>query len=524
MSKRSLKLVLGGALLVVVALGLAFVSRQRPKARLRAYKASLVAQGEKLTIDELASRPSVEAQQATRALLQAAQQFRVGVVLPHNLPGSMKAILPGRARVGWKQPDLRLPGETNTWEQLAADLDADRETLRQIREILKSPAVGFDLDYRQGFRLLVSHRAPILKTAQRLSAVTLYELHEGRLEDAAANLEALLALIEVLRDEPLLMSQIGREVMARTAFATTWDALQADGWTDAQLALIQERWEALEFLAPMKRAMDMERAIGLDTFNQARASAVLRRQLLDRSSLPWPWPALPDEVGDVPELGKRVASSLPLWIREQRWLWADFYTDELKFLQAFDLMQPVKLNVQVGGPFALPYRQMTTDLGEFDLQVTRSTRYLLTEMLTPGLARAFWRSGELEMQHELAVAAIALKRHHLRHGAWAPSLVALVPEFLSRVPRDFMDGGELRYRVNANGTWILYSVGENGVDDGGNPQPSSEKSQTKFFGYGLDAVWPQPATPEEVAREEEASQRVGMDAQMMKRYGLVPAK
>jgi hypothetical protein len=167
---------------------------------------------------------------------------------------------------------------------------------------------------------------------------------------------------------------------------------------------------------------------------------------------------------------------------------------------------------------------MTTDLGEFDLQVTRSTRYLLTEMLTPGLARAFWRSGELEMQHELAVAAIALKRHHLRHGAWAPSLVALVPEFLSRVPRDFMDGGELRYRVNANGTWILYSVGENGVDDGGNPQPSSEKSQTKFFGYGLDAVWPQPATPEEVAREEEASQRVGMDAQMMKRYGLVPAK
>jgi hypothetical protein len=87
-----------------------------------------------------------------------------------------------------------------------------------------------------------------------------------------------------------------------------------------------------------------------------------------------------------------------------------------------------------------------------------------------------------------------------------------------------MDGGELRYRVNADGTWILYSVGENGVDDGGNPWPRPGRSQTEHYGSGLDAVWLEPATPEEVAREEEASQRVGVDAQMMKRYGLVPAK
>jgi hypothetical protein len=88
-----------------------------------------------------------------------------------------------------------------------------------------------------------------------------------------------------------------------------------------------------------------------------------------------------------------------------------------------------------------------------------------------------------------------------------------------------MDGRELRYRVNADRTWSLYSVGENGVDDGGDPRPPGDKSTAKFFGSGLDVVWPQPATAEEIAQEE-APQHVGEEAaaRMLKRYGLAPAK
>ena len=100
---------------------------------------------------------------------------------------------------------------------------------------------------------------------------------------------------------------------------------------------------------------------------------------------------------------------------------------------------------------------------------------------------------EYETRREMTVAAIALKRFELRHNKPAPDLTALVPEFLARVPHDYMDGGKLRYRLNTDGTWSLYSVGEDGVDNGGDPRPLEPRRLLFSIWDGRDAVWPQPA-------------------------------
>jgi len=45
----------------------------------------------------------------------------------------------------------------------------------------------------------------------------------------------------------------------------------------------------------------------------------------------------------------------------------------------------------------------------------------------------------------------------------------LVPEFLESVPRDPFSGDRapLRYRVNSDGSWLVYSVGPDMNDDAG---------------------------------------------------------
>jgi hypothetical protein len=63
---------------------------------------------------------------------------------------------------------------------------------------------------------------------------------------------------------------------------------------------------------------------------------------------------------------------------------------------------------------------------------------------------------------------------------------------------DVMDGKPLRYRLNPDGTLLLYSVGEDGVDDGGDPTPGKSWTDSKCWWLARDAVWPMPATPEEV--------------------------
>src|SRR5205085_10074692 len=78
-----------------------------------------------------------------------------------------------------------------------------------------------------------------------------------------------------------------------------------------------------------------------------------------------------------------------------------------------------------------------------------------------------------------AVAALAVERHRLARGAWPASLDALVPDFLPGVPDDPFDGRPLRYRRLADGV-VVYSVGPDGADDGGNlaeplPRPPDGK-------------------------------------------------
>ena len=66
-----------------------------------------------------------------------------------------------------------------------------------------------------------------------------------------------------------------------------------------------------------------------------------------------------------------------------------------------------------------------------------------------------------------AIAALAAKRYRLRHGRWPEALDQLVPDFLVRVPLDpYADGGPVRLRRLADGV-VIYSLGNNRRDDGG---------------------------------------------------------
>ena len=63
--------------------------------------------------------------------------------------------------------------------------------------------------------------------------------------------------------------------------------------------------------------------------------------------------------------------------------------------------------------------------------------------------------------------AIALERYRLVHGEFPESLDALAPQFTGKIPHDVINGQPLKYRREANGQFVLYSVGWNEKDDGG---------------------------------------------------------
>ena len=107
--------------------------------------------------------------------------------------------------------------------------------------------------------------------------------------------------------------------------------------------------------------------------------------------------------------------------------------------------------------------------------------------------------GRVEASRRLLVTAIALKRYQLGHSAWPESLGQLVPHYLPQIPIDFMDGGALRYKTTTNGGFLLYSVGSDGIDGGGDPgRNPKDATSTSDPLSALDIVWPQPANRQQI--------------------------
>jgi len=77
----------------------------------------------------------------------------------------------------------------------------------------------------------------------------------------------------------------------------------------------------------------------------------------------------------------------------------------------------------------------------------------------------------------IAVAAF-VERFRLARGSLPENLNELVPQFLSAVPGDPFDGQPLRYHRLGKG-YVIYSVGRDGLDDGGREKPADWKSSDK---------------------------------------------
>jgi hypothetical protein len=121
---------------------------------------------------------------------------------------------------------------------------------------------------------------------------------------------------------------------------------------------------------------------------------------------------------------------------------------------------------------------------------------------------------QYETRREMTIAAIAIKRFEIRHSLLPPDLSALLPEFLSELPRDYMNGKPLRYKLNPDGTFLLYSVGEDGIDNGGDP--THREGGRIFFPIwdGCDAVWPVAATQQDVEAWEASRQKRNENARI----------
>jgi hypothetical protein len=276
-----------------------------------------------------------------------------------------------------------------------------------------------------------------------------------------------------------------RVAVAELAFYATLPALQMPGWTEPQLAELQSQWEQIEFFKMASSTIEMERAHTFELiFERARTNG---------------WQPLRGGAGPLPPAGSSLKDIFEERVLGPLWRVSCAEQDELFYLEN---MQRV-LEALRSAARHQSWKRLSVELSEnFNRIDTRlkapdAFRFSLSGMAFINWRRVFENVMRQETQRSLMIAAIALQRYHLRHGKFPADLESLVPEFLAAVPVDGMDGRPLRYRVEPDGSFRLYSVGLNGKDDGGNPEAASAWKSISSIFDGRDAVSPRLASSQE---------------------------
>ena len=94
-----------------------------------------------------------------------------------------------------------------------------------------------------------------------------------------------------------------------------------------------------------------------------------------------------------------------------------------------------------------------------------------------------------ETHRQQAITVLALERYRLKHSRYPDALTQLIPDYLAKLPQDPMDGRPMRYRLNPDDTFTLWSTGFDGQDNGGDSTvPPYQNCQ--FPTGALDLPWP----------------------------------
>lgn len=491
--RRVIQIVAGAALIALIAWP--FAAHYRLKKAVARYARELEAQGEKLNVPELAPPlPPLDQNGAPELLAALARLPSPNFT---NQPAMMQWVSPGRARVAWREEPLPNDETTNVWPGLRAEVERHRATLAQIRAALSKPALVMDLDYSEGFNLILPHLPQLKYATLWLTWGAMLDLHEGRTADALQNLQAAIRLVGRYKDEPLLISVLVRFAIASVAVVATWEALQAPNVSEAQLAALQAEWEGVDFFGHLEGAIQTERAMSRDALAEMRSS---RQSAVRAATQLQPSTTALDEFKELtktairdPGQGLReVAIRYPAYWA-WRWWWS--YKDELALMRSYQAMIAAIRQARQDNSFQRALARWEEEIARLRREYPHTGGWFGFNPVS-SLVQIPSRHCRIEIQRRLVVAAIALKRYQMRHGAFPNALDALVPEFCAEVPRDPVDGQPLRYRRLPEGDFLLYSLGENGTDEGGDPTPSRLATTPNWL-RGRDIVWPQPATAQE---------------------------
>ena len=346
-----------------------------------------------------------------------------------------------------------------------AKFDAEFSELQEAAAARPLTRFPIAYDYDPPSSILLPHLSVIKKISICAELRAIARLELGRGKEASTELNLCFRLSESVRQEPILISHLVRIATLNVALQIIREGLARHVWNDEQLIGLEDHLAAINLLAEFRQAIRGERAANLgdiDYLRRMKWNLHFNMFTFNETEPQWHWR---DFI---------VRFTPDGWIRQNQLTIAQIDQMEVDAVDA----NAHRIDFE---------RELSVELAAAKLR--NSPYQFLARMIVPATLPALKKSVRSQTYVDAARCACAVERYRLTNGELPKNLDALVPRFIDKIPNDVIDGQPLRYHPAADGNYLIYSIGWNKIDDGGERYwKFPEKKLAPDFEKG-DWVW-----------------------------------
>ena len=358
----------------------------------------------------------------------------------------------------WPSHPSDLPLPADYIERMRAVVAGRKTLLDVLREARRFEKADYNTDFDEPACLL-----PHLSTARtsaRLLAMAMYvAAADGRTDDGISHARDCLAISRSLSREPLLKQALVSMAISSIVCGTPLSAVLASGdASDADLAGLQEELFDYAEGFSMRPALEGDLVMANGIFEEIRSGRMRTGEVFDSRS-------------------QRL--NLPGWL-----VAGYLKTDQANAIEIF---------LSILRETEMPPAEVTARWEERNMALSESP-WVLSRMLVPALGGAVTQAERARTRMLATGLAVAALRSKNQTGRWPETPGELTGDFIDRLPSDPVTGDPFVFAVLDDGL-IIYSVGENGFDDGGKPYlvptPKSERYKYDDVGFRIPFVRPE---------------------------------
>ncbi|HTU90843.1 MAG TPA: hypothetical protein VMF69_12260 [Gemmataceae bacterium] len=322
--------------------------------------------------------------------------------------------------------------------QANQELEKVRPALEEARKLSKMPRGRHRILYE---RNTLETRLNDQGESRRIAILLVYDSlrhnQNGDGKNALTSCRAALNAARSIGDEPVTLSQLIRNAGVIISCQAIERTLAQSEPPPEELISLQRVWEMEDAHPDLLIVMRGERAMWHALFNAI-------------------------EDGDVSLNG----------LEDVRWGWFDYALISIWRMDTReDHVLMLSLMARAIANAQLPMHEQIEAERQLDREVQEVRRLPRPPILTGLLMSTMSKRGESSRRTHACIrctiVALAAERYRRECGAWPDTLEKLCPKYLTAVPLDPFDGEPLRYLRLKDGV-IIYSVGQDAVDNGGN--------------------------------------------------------